>query len=85
MGMKLFMLISLFLITGQNRKSQTAEDSVKATIQQLFDAMKSSNSSLLLMSLAKHAILQAISKDADGLHAKNDSVRDFASSISRAP
>lgn len=83
--MKFLLVLCLLVAAGLSSKAQSAEDSVKAAVAQLFDAMKRGDSVLLVNSFTKNAILQAISKDADGLMAKNESVTGFARSISRAP
>ncbi len=82
--MKLSFLLCLLLFAGFNTKAQTTEDSVKAAITQLFNAMKNSDSASLVSAFTKNAVLQAIGKDAEGLVAKNESVKDFAVSIGRA-
>ncbi len=83
--MKNYLLFFLLSIAGMKGYSQTAEDSVKATITQMFDAMKNSDSASLVSSFTKNAVLQALGKDADGLVAKDESVLGFATSISKAP
>lgn len=66
--------------------AQTAEDSVKATVNALFAAMKNSNGKALLNCFADNAILQTISSTKEGvLFAKSESVNDFANSIARMP
>ena len=83
--MKLSFLLCLFFLAGLQSNAQTAEDSVKAAVVKLFDAMKQNDSASLIAAFTKNAVLQSISKDANGLVAKNESVTDFAGSISRAP
>ena len=47
-------------------QAQTAEDSVKATVRTLFDAMKHSDSATLVSVFADSAILQSIADGKDG-------------------
>lgn len=83
--MKLYVLLFLLSVTAVKGYGQSAEDSVKATLQQLFDAMKNSDSASLVSVFTKNAVLQALGKDADGLVAKDETVNGFATSISKAP
>ena len=61
--------------------AQTAEDSVKATINQLFTAMKESDSAKLREVFADSAILQTIGIRAGKTVIRNETVQRFASSI----
>ena len=62
--------------------SQTSEkDLVKATVNQLFTGMKTSDSVLIKKSFHKNAVLQTITKTGE---VKNESINDFAVSISKA-
>jgi len=77
-----FLLLSLSI----QAKSQTAEDSVKAVVNQLFTAMKTSNADLLLSGFGDSAILQTIIANKEGvIIVKNESVKGFANSIKSAP
>lgn len=62
--------------------SQTSEEGlVKATVNQLFNGMKTSDSVLIKKSFHKNAVLQTITKTSE---VKNESIDDFALSISKA-
>ena len=62
--------------------SQTSEESlIKASINGLFDGMKTSDSVLIKKSFHKNAVLQTITKTSE---VKNESINDFALSISKA-
>ena len=62
--------------------SQTSEESlIKASINGLFDGMKTSDSVLIKKSFHKNAVLQTITKTSE---VKNESIDDFALSISKA-
>jgi hypothetical protein len=74
-----FLLLSILPIFGFSQTSE--EDLVKSTINQLFSGMKTSDSTLIKKSFSKNAILQTITKTAE---VKNESINDFAISISRA-
>jgi len=79
-------LISIFgivILTG-NLDAQTAEDSVKAVVKQLFEGMKNSDASMIRSSFADSAILQGIGRDKEGKTIiQNDNVDEFARSISK--
>mgnify|MGYP001940416454 CR=1 FL=1 len=62
--------------------SQTSEEGlVKATVNQLFNGMKTSDSVLIKKSFHKNAVLQTITKTSE---VKNESIDDFVLSISKA-
>lgn len=62
--------------------SQTAEESlIKASINSLFDGMKTSDSSKISNAFSKNAVLQTITKNGE---VKNENINDFAISISKA-
>ena len=64
----------------------TAEDSVKAAVNELFLAMKNSDGPRLTASFADSALLQTIVVNKDGKTvARNESVAEFAASISKLP
>jgi hypothetical protein len=82
--MKSFFLSLVCLVSITTAKAQTAEDSIKATVNQLFAGMKSVNPDLILESFADSAFLQTIARTPDGKVAiKNESVAGFASSIGK--
>ena len=62
--------------------AQTAQDSVKAVINKLFTAMKSSDGASLKECFADSAILQTITRDGK---VRNESVAAFVSQISTLP
>ena len=67
-------------------KAQNAEDSVKAVVNNLFTAMKNSDSLLLKTCFADKSILQTITKNKEGvISVKDESLHEFASSISTQP
>lgn len=82
-----FIILTIFLLAGNlPGKSQTAEDSVKAAVNLLFTAMKNSDAALLQSSFGDSAVLQTISRNKEGtLLVHNESIKDFASSVSAAP
>lgn len=65
----------LFTVT----KAQSAEDSIKTTINTLFTAMKNADAGLLRTAFSDSALLQTISRDKDGKTiVKTEQVSDFA-------
>ena len=65
--------------------AQSAEDTVKATINQLFTAMKESDSAKLRDAFADSAILQTIGNRAGKTVVRSETVQRFASSINSLP
>lgn len=84
--MKQFLVFLTFVVTFHIAAAQTAEDSVKAAVNKLFAAMKSSDAKMLLSCFADSAILQTITNNKEGnLVVKNEDVAAFAESISKLP
>ncbi len=78
-------LISIFAIVllTNNLDAQTAEDSVKAVVKQLFEGMKNSDALMIRSAFADSAILQSIGRNKEGkIIIQNDKVSEFAKSIS---
>jgi len=66
-------------------KAQTAEDSVKAVVNQLFAAMKGANASMLKETFADSAVLQTIRRKQDGtFFVQDEKVSDFVDQIGKA-
>ncbi|NOT90444.1 nuclear transport factor 2 family protein [Ferruginibacter sp.] len=84
--MKQFLVFLTFITLSVTVKAQTAEDSVKAAVNKLFDGMKNSDAVLLTSAFADSAILQTISRNKEGkLIIQNESVNAFADFISKQP
>lgn len=64
---------------------QSSEDSVKACINQLFTAMNTGDSALLVSCFTQNGKLQSIINNKDGITARDELVNKFASSVSKAP
>jgi hypothetical protein len=81
----LILLTPLFLFSA-NAKAQTAEDSVRAVINQLFDAMRSADHVKLKDAFADSAVLQTIGRTREGgTRIINDGVDKFVASVSKLP
>jgi hypothetical protein len=81
---KQYLLIVLAFLVFNELKAQTALDSVKNAVNDLFVAMKTTDQFLLTSCFADSAVLQTIAKNKAGqLVVVNEKVADFASSISR--
>ena len=66
--------------------AQTAEDSVKQTVNSMFAAMKNANSKLLLSAFADSAILQTIVQDKQGkVSIRTEDIREFADFVGKQP
>lgn len=84
--MKSFVLFLVLISDSFYANSQTTEDSVKTAVNNLFVAMKNSDGVMLQSCFGDSAKLQALSMDKAGnLLVKNESVQDFAKSISTMP
>ena len=79
----IIMLIFITALITKNSDAQTAEDSVKAVVKQLFDGMKNSDAEMISSAFADSAILQTIGQDKQGkMIIENDKVDEFAKLIS---
>lgn len=81
-------LLFCFLFVGFSliANAQTANDSVKQVVNNLFAAMKNSNAEELLKCFADSAILQTIVKNKNGIiSVKNELLADFVKQIGGLP
>lgn len=78
-------LLSVLVIALCNgAQAQTTEDSVKATVNQLFEGMKSANASLVKNAFADSAVLQTIARNREGnTIIRNEAVSDFADFVGK--
>jgi Putative lumazine-binding len=73
----LFVLFSIF-----NIKAQTAEDSVKMTINHFFEGMKKSDTTLIKSTMMESIVFQTIAKNKEGeLFVRTENVAAFLTSI----
>ena len=81
---RIVLMLFIVLSTVAYSKAQSAEDSVKAAVNRLFDGMIKSDPSLLKASFADSAILQSIGTNKEGkVVIRNENVDDFAVSIGK--
>ena len=82
----LFLLTLITILTSIISSAQTAEDSVKATVNNLFTAMRNADTSLLKSTLADEAIFQTISRDKDGnTIVRTEEVKGFIDFVGKQP
>ncbi len=80
--MKKYLLVIVLVTVTAQVKAQTAEDSVKAVINQLFISMRNADSAGVVNCFSERNILQTIVRDKDGnISAKSDLVSNFGRSI----
>ena len=80
---RIFISILLTILITQSIDAQTAEDSVKAVVKQLFDGMKNSDAAAIQNAFADSAILQTMARNKDGkMGVRSEDVAAFAHSIS---
>ena len=81
--MKCFLLLLMVGLTTQTI-AQTAEDSVKATINKMFAAMKDGDGTAFKAAFADSAVLQTITRTKEGRTlVKTDGVAEFAGFVSK--
>ena len=81
--MRLFLTLSLTLIVTSALRAQTAEDSVKAVVNNMFAAMKNADSTGLKNVFSESAVLQTISRTKEGQTiVRTENIGAFAASIS---
>ena len=84
--MKYFLVLLTAASLAINVKAQTAEDSIKAVINKMFEAMKNSDAANLRSCFGDSVVFQTIIRDKEGnAVVKNESVNDFIESISKLP
>lgn len=82
--MKTLFLSLTVLLATVNINAQSAEDSVKTTINNLFAAMKNADQSLFKTVFSDNAILQTISRDKEGKTVvTSESVQEFGDFIGK--
>ena len=77
----IFVVTCLFFM-ALHARAQSAEDSVKAVINELFAAMKNADSKTLLTSFTDSAILQTIAEKSGSVSVQTENIKQFADFIS---
>lgn len=78
----LILLTTIIIVTGS--KAQTAEDSVKKTINTLFAGMKNADAALLKSAFNDSAILQTITRNKEGkIAVLNEKLEDFVNFVAK--
>jgi hypothetical protein len=86
MAMKRIIVLLFVLLVNTWLHAQSAEDSVKATVRDLFDAMRTSDAEKLKQSFADSALLQTIAVAKNGMvSVKTETVADFAAQVRSIP
>jgi len=81
---RILILLTAIVSVSSFTKAQTAEDSVKAVVNQLFTAMRTIDGAMLKDAFADSAVLQTISRKQDGtFFVRDEKVDDFVKSISK--
>lgn len=82
--MKYFFIVLTVMMCGATAKGQTAEDSVKSVINNMFTAMKTADAVLLKSCFADSMVLQTISRNKEGkLVVKNEAPSGFIDFVSK--
>ena len=82
---RILILLTAVMFISTFIKAQSAEDSVKAVVNQLFAAMKGANAAMLKETFADSAVLQTIRRKQDGTFSVQDEkVSDFVEQIGKA-
>lgn len=82
--MKYYVVFSLSFFLSLTVTAQTAEDSVKTVVNDLFTAMKNADAVLLKSVFADSAILQTITRNKEGkTEVKTDEVAGFVDFVSK--
>ena len=82
--MKYFFIVLTVMLCGVTANSQTAEDSVKSVINNMFTAMKTADAVLLKSCFADSMVLQTISRNKEGkLVVKNEAPSGFIDFVSK--
>lgn len=83
---QILVFLTAVLLLSVKSDAQSATDSVKAVINQLFVGMKNADSGLIRSAFSDNAILQTISVSKDGVvKVIDEEVSEFAKSIKQIP
>lgn len=85
--LQLKLLAILLVLLTVNACAQTVEDSVKQTINTMFQGMKSGDRAMLQSVFADSALLQTVSRDkqSGAISVRNEPIRNFIEKISKLP
>ncbi len=84
--MKYYVIILLAVCLSFTANAQTAEDSVKAVVNNLFTGMKNADAVLLKSTFADSAILQTITRNKEGKTIiQTEEVAGFVEQVSKMP
>jgi hypothetical protein len=79
-----FIPLTLVIFFHLHSEAQSAEDSVKATINKMFAGMKSADAAMIKSTFADSIIFQSIGRTKEGtIFVKNENAADFITSISK--
>jgi hypothetical protein len=82
---RILILLTATIFISTIIKAQSAEDSVKAVVNQLFTSMRNIDVTKLKEAFADGAVLQTISRKQDGsFFVQDEKINDFAESIGKA-
>ena len=82
---RILILLTATIFISTITMAQSAEDSVKAVVNQLFAAMKGANAAMLKEAFADSAVLQTIRRKQDGtFFVQDEKVSDFVEQIGKA-
>lgn len=72
------------VFSSLNLRAQSAEDSIKAAVNKLFEGMKNADASMVSSSFSDSAVLQTITRDKEGKTIIiNEQVKSFAEFVSK--
>lgn len=82
--MKPILILLTAVCLSVNVNAQSAEDSVKAAVNKLFEGMKNADAGQISDAFSDSAILQTIARNKEGkLIVRNERVKDFAEFVSK--
>lgn len=82
---QILILLTVGIFMSINTKAQTAEDSVKAVVNQLFAGMKGADAAKVKDAFADSAILQTIRRKQDGtFFVQNENISGFVDYVSKS-
>ena len=82
--MKSFLIVLTMIVLLNSSRAQTAEDSVKAVINKMFESMKNADAAGLKAVFADSMVLQTISRTKEGvMFVRNENKNDFIGFVSQ--
>lgn len=80
---RILAIITLIAATNSTYAQKSAEDSIKAVINNMFDGMRNADTTLFLSAFSETPVMQTISNRDGKTSIRNENVKEFASFVGK--